>query len=244
MMQVVRLNINYFRLLFIIVSLFASRLSTAQEITVVSQRKIYQKGVKNDSLQMMVSLRDFLPSATLDLRYATRENFIGEKLYSKGNQTFVRVAVANALRKVQEELGAQGYALKIWDAYRPYSVTKKMWEMIGDERYVANPAKGSGHNRGLAVDLTLLKDGNEVNMGTGFDNFSDTAHHNFLNLPDGVLQNRKLLKTTMEKHGFRALDTEWWHYSWPNDRNYDVLDLSFKDLQKKIIDAFALFQVK
>jgi len=234
MMQVVRLNINYFRLLFIIVSLFASSLSAAQEITVVSQRKIYQKGVKNDSLQLMVSLRDFLPSATLDLRYATRENFTGQKLYSKGNQTFVRVAVGYALKKVQEELGAKGYTLKIWDAYRPYAVTKKMWELIGDERYVANPAKGSGHNRGLAIDLTLLKDGKELNMGTGFDNFSDTAHHDFKNLPDDILQNRKLLKTTMEKHGFRALDTEWWHYSWPNDHNYDVLDLSFKDLQKKI----------
>ncbi|RYZ28491.1 MAG: peptidase M15 [Chitinophagaceae bacterium] len=233
MMQVVRLNINYFRLLFIIVSLFSSKHSTAQEITVVSKLKIYQSQVKTDSLQTMASLRDFLPSAILDLRYATRQNFTGKKLYSKGNQTFVRIAVAHALKKVQEELGVQGYTLKIWDAYRPYSVTKKMWELIGDERYVANPAKGSGHNRGLAIDLTLLKNGKEINMGTGFDNFTDTAHHDFKNLPDDVLQNRKLLKTTMEKHGFRALDTEWWHYSWPNNRNYDVMDLSFKDLRKK-----------
>ena len=134
------------------------------------------------------------------------------------------------VEKVQEELSAKGYGLKIWDAYRPYSVTKKMWELIGDERYVANPAKGSGHNRGLAVDVTIVKDGKEINMGTGFDNFTDTAHHDFKNLPEDVLKNRMLLKTTMEKYGFKALETEWWHYSFPNDRNYAVLDLSFKQL--------------
>jgi D-alanyl-D-alanine dipeptidase len=109
-----------------------------------------------------------------------------------------------------------------------------MWEIIGDERYVANPAKGSGHNRGLAVDVTLIstKTGEEINMGTGFDNFTDTAHHTFKDLPVDVLKNRKLLKTTMERWGFRALETEWWHYSFPNDRNYEVLNLSFKELKK------------
>jgi zinc D-Ala-D-Ala dipeptidase len=234
MMQIVGVNINYFRCFFIIVSLFASKVSTAQEIAVVSQLKDYQNLVKNDSLQMMVSLDNYLPAATFDLRYATSKNFTGKKLYPKGNETYVRIAVGNALKQVQEELNRLGYSLKIWDAYRPYSVTKKMWELIGDERYVANPSKGSGHNRGLAIDLTLVKDGREANMGTGFDNFSDTAHHDFKLLPEDVLQNRKLLKTTMEKQGFRALDTEWWHYSWPNDRNYDVLDLSFKDLRKRI----------
>jgi len=110
----------------------------------------------------------------------------------------------------------------------------KMWDLIGDERYVANPSKGSGHNRGLAIDLTLinLSNDNELDMGTGFDNFTDTAHHVFRNLPSTVLQNRTLLKETMEKYGFRSFETEWWHYSWPNDRNYEVLDLDFKKLEK------------
>ncbi len=109
-----------------------------------------------------------------------------------------------------------------------------MWELIGDERYVANPANGSGHNRGLAVDVTLIvvKTGEELNMGTGYDNFTDTAHHTFKGLPDDVLKNRHFLKTTMEKWGFRVLETEWWHYSFPNDRNYEVLDLPFKILAK------------
>ena len=152
-MQIVRLNINYFRPFFIIVSLFASKVSIAQEIAVVSQLKDYQKQVKNDSLQMMVSLHDFLPAATIDLRYATSKNFTGKKLYPKGKETYVRIAVADALKQAQDELNRLGYSLKIWDAYRPHDVTKKMWDLIGDERYVANPAKGSGHNRGLAVDL-------------------------------------------------------------------------------------------
>ena len=110
-----------------------------------------------------------------------------------------------------------------------------MWELIGDERYVANPAKGSGHNRGLAVDLTLIKDGKEVNMGTGFDHFTDTAHHSFKALPADVIKHRQLLRSTMEKHGFRALETEWWHYSWPNEKNYQVLDLSFRKLRKAAV---------
>ena len=231
-MHVVSVNISYFRSLFIIVSLVAYQFSAAQELSVISKSKAFKQQVANDSLHAMVSLNNYLPSASFDLRYATTENFTGQKLYTDTKTTYVRLAVAEALVNVQKELAKDGYNLKIWDAYRPYAVTKKMWELIGDERYVANPAKGSGHNRGLAIDLTLIKEGKEVAMGTGFDNFSDTAHHEFSQLPEDVLQNRKRLKTVMEKHGFRALETEWWHYSWPNERNYDVLDLRFKDLRK------------
>ena len=88
-----------------------------------------------------------------------------------------------------------------------------MWEPIKDERYVADPKKGSGHNRGIAVDLTLinLKTKEELPMGTGFDNFSDTAHQTFTALPEQILQNRNLFKNFMEKYGFKALETEWWH---------------------------------
>jgi zinc D-Ala-D-Ala dipeptidase len=231
-MQIAWPNIKSFRHFFILVSLFAGLLSAAQEITVISRVKSYKNRVKEDSFQKMVSLHQYLPDATLDLQYATTSNFTGQKLYSQGKVTFVRLAVAVALRQVQQELGKAGYSLKIWDAYRPYAVTKKMWDLVGDERYVANPAKGSGHNRGLAIDVTLVKDGIEVNMGTRFDNFTDTAHHNFTALPEEVLQNRNVLRKTMMKYGFRPLDTEWWHYSWPNDRTYDVLDLRFKDLRK------------
>ena len=124
--------------------------------------------------------------------------------------------------------------LKIFDGYRPYSVTEKMWEPIKDDRYVADPKKGSGHNRGIAVDLTVinLKTKEELPMGTGFDNFSDTAHQTFKALPEQILQNRNLLKDAMEKYGFKSLETEWWHYSLPNAKYFEILDLGFKKLRK------------
>lgn len=201
----------------------------------VDNVKTYREQVKKDSLQKMVEVHSVLPSIVYELRYATKNNFTHTQLYKSGKETFLRLAVLQALKKVQEELNKTGYGIKIFDAYRPYAVTKKMWDLIHDDRYVADPSKGSGHNRGLAIDLSIinLKDGSELNMGTGFDNFSDTAHHSFKNLPEEVLQNRALLKSTMEKYGFKALETEWWHYSWPNDRNYEVLDLDFKKLRKK-----------
>ena len=234
MMQKIQVNIKYFRLIFLLLLVTAVFQASTQEMRVVKRVKEYKKLVQKDSTQKMIELRTALPSIVYDLRYATKENFTSTKLYSRGDKTFARLAVVNALRLIQEELLKSGYGLKIWDAYRPYTVTKRMWELIGDDRYVADPAKGSNHNRGLAVDVTIvdLKTGVELSMGTGYDNFTDTAHHSFTHLPSEVLQNRKMLKEIMEKHGFRSLETEWWHYSFPNDKNYDVMDLSFKDLAK------------
>ena len=204
-------------------------------LQVINKYKVYSQQIRTDAGSQMVELKSVIPGIQYDLRYATTNNFTHHKLYKKGNKTYLRLPVANALLNVQQELDSKGYGLKIFDAYRPYNVTKKMWELVKDERYVANPAKGSGHNRGIAVDLTIIhaKTGKELNMGTGFDNFTDSAHHDFLRFPADILQNRKLLKETMEKYGFKAFDTEWWHYSWPNDKGFEVLDLDFKQLAKK-----------
>lgn len=223
-------NLKKFRPFFLLFSVCFTICSAAQNLTVIQSRTAYQSRVTADSLQAMVPVAEFIPAIVIDLRYVTNQNFTGKKLYKRGAKAYLRLPAARALQAVAAEIANDGYSLKLWDAYRPYAVTQKMWELIGDERYVANPAKGSGHNRGLAVDLTLLKDGGDVDMGTGFDNFSDTAHHAFTNLPAAVLQNRTRLKTVMEKHGFRSLATEWWHYSWPNDRSYDVLNVPFKKL--------------
>lgn len=147
--------------------------------------------------------------------------------------TFMREPAAEALAAIQKELNREGLGLKIFDAYRPFKVSEKFWELVKDERYVANPAKGSNHNRGTAVDLTLidLKTGRELPMGTGFDNFTDTAHHSFTALPPQVLRNREQLKSIMQQHGFKSLDSEWWHYTYTTG-TFDVLDLSFKQLSK------------
>ena len=204
------------------------------QVNPVKEPRAYYRQLQADSFHRMIEIKSVVPNILYDLRYATKNNFTQAKLYREGKETFLRLPVARALKQVQDDLNQQGYGLKIFDAYRPYSVTQKMWNLIHDERYVADPSKGSGHNRGIAVDLTIvrLNGRNELDMGTGFDNFTDTAHHSFTNLPGEILANRKLLRATMEKNGFKALDTEWWHYSWPNDRNYEVLNIDFKKLGK------------
>jgi len=172
-----------------------------------------------------------------ELRYASKNNFTGQRLYPKNTHTtYLRRKPAMALAKVAEELRGKGLGIKIWDAYRPYRTTVRFWELIHDERFVANPSKGSGHNRGTSVDLTLvdLKSGKELEMPTPFDDFSPAAFHGALNIDDFRIKNRALLKSTMEKYGFVPLETEWWHYSWQGASAYDVLDLSFKVLGSKI----------
>ncbi len=215
-----------------IIALLFSQFVQAQELQIIHNIKVHQQQIASDSNYKMVELKSYVPSLVYDIRYATTNNFTRKQLYQKGNKTFMRKPAATALQQVQKNLAAKGLGLKVWDAYRPYAATKLMWDLIKDERYVANPAKGSGHNRGLAIDVTLidLNTGEELNMGTGYDNFSDTAHQTFTNLPTDVLQNRQLLKQTMEVAGFVALPTEWWHFYWPNNNNYAVLNLSFNQL--------------
>ena len=193
-----------------------------------------QKTVTKNPSKAMVDLSQMITDIQFDLRYATTNNFMHQKLYPPIKTTYLRKAAADSLTFVQQDLKEKGFGLKIFDAYRPYSVTEKLWEPVKDDRYAADPKKGSGHNRGIALDLTIIKliNKDELNMGTGFDNFSDTAHHTFKNLPETVLQNRLLLKTTMEKHGFKALDTEWWHYYLPNTAAYELLDIDFKKLKQ------------
>ncbi|HYM93642.1 MAG TPA: M15 family metallopeptidase [Chitinophagaceae bacterium] len=228
-----RSNILRFSVLILSTSLAAACLS--QQISqskpdVTSKYRNYRKEVKKDPAKKMIELKTLIPNLVYDLRYASTNNFMHCLMYPENTQeTFLRSPVANNLLLVQKKLNAKGLGLKIFDAYRPYSVTVKFWELVHDERYVANPAKGSGHNRGVAVDLTIvnLETGKELKMGTDFDNFTDSAHHTFTNLPEEVLQNRILLKSTMEKYGFKALDTEWWHYSLPDAEKFEVLDINF-----------------
>jgi D-alanyl-D-alanine dipeptidase len=205
------------------------------ELQVIKDFTLYKQSLKNDSLKRMVELKTIVPNIQYDLRYATVNNFMHQQVYKNGSNTFLRLGVARALARVQQELNEKNLSLKIWDAYRPYSVTQKMWDLIKDERYVADPKKGSGHNRGIAVDLTIIdrKTGKELDMGTGFDNFTDTAHQDFKNLPDEILNNRSLLKTAMEKYGFVAMQTEWWHFYW-HDPGFEVLDIDPKKFKKNI----------
>lgn len=194
-----------------------------------------KKSIRQNPEKQLVNVKEQLHGIILDLRYAGTNNFLNQALYPPLTTTFLRKPVADSLKIVQEDLKNMGLGLKIFDAYRPWSVTQKMWNVVKDDRYAADPKKGSGHNRGIAVDITLVNftTGEELNMGTGFDNFSDTAHHSFTQLPEDVLQNRLLLKLTMQKHGFKALETEWWHYSFSEAKNFELLDIRFNKLVKK-----------
>ncbi|WP_167517085.1 M15 family metallopeptidase [Hydrotalea flava] len=183
----------------------------------------------------MINLNEFVPNIYIDLRYAGNDNFMHTPMYPFHTAiAYARKPVAEALKAVQEALNAKGLSLKIWDAYRPYAVTVAFWKRVHDERYVANPANGSGHNRGIAVDVTLvqLHNGMPLDMGTDFDNFTDSAHGNFSQFPSQILANRKLLQDIMTTHGFKALPTEWWHFSWINAANFPVLNIPFKKMKK------------
>ena len=210
--------------------LYAQKKSEPQ---VIKAYRLYKQSLKSDSSKKMVELKTIVPNIQYDLRYATVNNFMHQQVYKEGSHTFLRLIVARALGRVQQELNEKDLSLKIWDAYRPYSVTEKMWDLIKDERYVADPKKGSGHNRGIAVDLTIIDrtTGKELDMGTGFDNFTDTAHQTFKNLPLEILNNRGLLKTVMEKNGFVAMETEWWHFFW-NNQDFELLDIDPKKFKK------------
>lgn len=211
-------------------------ISDSSILKVIKDVKQYQLVALADSNKKMVDLEKYIPSLILNLPYATKRNFTHHTLYPGLKTTYMRLTAAKALRSIQQQLNAAGLGIMIFDAYRPYRVTVRMWELVKDERYVADPRKGSGHNRGTTVDLTIvdLKTRKQLDMGTGFDDFTDSAHHGFTSLPASILANRKMLKEIMESHGFVALETEWWHYGLSNSSEFDLMDLGFDELKKVI----------
>jgi D-alanyl-D-alanine dipeptidase len=194
----------------------------------------YRASVVQNGNNQLIKINKKHKGIQLDLVYASPYNFVKKAVYPQGlTYTFLRKPAYKALLSVVSELQKQNLGIKIFDAYRPYNVTKVLWSIVPDERYAANPKNGSYHNRGLAIDLSLfdLKTGKTLNMGTGFDNFSDTAHHHFNALPKEILNNRVLLKKVMEQYGFKALESEWWHYTFKTDTIYSVLNIPFDDLE-------------
>ncbi|EEF60920.1 D-alanyl-D-alanine dipeptidase [Pedosphaera parvula] len=185
----------------------------------------------NKQMADLVDVKRVVPGVVLDIRYATTNNFTGKKLYPVA-KCCLRKEAAVSLREVQEELHELGYGLKIYDGYRPLSVQKKMWEVYPHEDYVANPAKGSRHNRGAAVDLTLIRlDGTAVSMPTEFDDFTEKAHRNYMDLPEEQIQNRELLARIMTAHGFKGLPAEWWHFDYKNWERYEILDIDYSRIK-------------
>lgn len=165
----------------------------------------------------------------IDLRYTTAENFFKTALYPKNARALLRPDTAAKLAKVQAELKAQGLGLKIWDAYRPLSVQRAMWKTLPDARYVADPSKGGRHNRGAALDLTLVdSSGKELPMPTAHDDFSEKAGAHFKLVPPEIFKNRQKLQQVMTKHGFAIYDSEWWHFDDVDWQKYEAMDVPFE----------------
>jgi D-alanyl-D-alanine dipeptidase len=181
----------------------------------------------------LVDLATIDPSILVELKYAAKDNFVGQKLYNIERCILQRCA-AERLSRVQARLRQQGLGLKVWDAYRPLSVQWKMWRLVPDPEYVADPRKGSRHNRGAAVDVTLVDlHGNELEMPTGFDDFSETAKSNFTGCSPEAIKNRTILHEAMKAEGFQPLSSEWWHFDDPNWKRFKVLDIPLENIQIK-----------
>ncbi len=194
----------------------------------------YQRSVKADPNKELVNLETFVPGLVLDIRYATTNNFTGERIYNLP-RAYARKPVAESLKKIQADLEPQGLGIKVFDAYRPYKATVKFYEVYHDTTYVASPYRGSRHNRGCALDLTVinLKTSEELRMPTGFDSFQKAAWPTSPVKDPVILKNRALLINVMQKHGFRVNSSEWWHFDFIGWQKFDVLDIDFEELEKK-----------
>jgi D-alanyl-D-alanine dipeptidase len=200
-------------------------------LPVVRDLSTYERLAAADPEKRLVDLQSFIPGIALDIRYATTNNFMHQQLYPVA-KAYLRYPAAVALRDVQNELAKENLGLKIFDAYRPYSITERMWEPIKNPDFVADPSKGSRHNRGAAVDLTLidLKTGEELKMPSGYDEFTNRARHDYFDAPEVAMQNRDKLRETMTRHGFQPLPSEWWHYDFRGWERFELMDIPLESL--------------
>ena len=174
---------------------------------------------------VLVDALDVDSTLVLDIRYATPRNFTGRALYPVA-RCLLRPDVAARLARVQERLRAEGLGLAVFDCYRPLSIQRALWDLVPDERYVANPAKGSRHNRAAAVDLTLVDAaGAQLPMPSEYDEFTPRSHRDYTGGEEAARANRERLERAMADEGFVGLPTEWWHFDAPGWERYPVLDV-------------------
>ncbi len=177
------------------------------------------------------------PTIRLDIRYATTNNFLHRPVYAQ-SRAFLQRPAAEALVRAQRTLNPKGYGVVVFDGYRPWSVTKIFWDSASAEErrveFVANPREGSRHNRGCAVDLSLvdLQTGAEVQMPSGYDEFSKRAFPDYAGGTPESRALRDLLRAAMEAEGFAVYPAEWWHFDYKNWRQYRIMDLPFEAIGK------------
>lgn len=194
----------------------------------------YNASLKANPDKELVSLAKAAPDILLEIGYATEKNFTGKKIYTLA-RAYVRKPVAEALKKAQKDFNKLGYGIKVYDAYRPYKATVKFYEEYHDTTYVASPYRGSRHNRGCALDMTIvdLKTGAEVPMPTPWDSFDPQAWPTAEVADPVIRKNRDLLITVMERNGFTVYEHEWWHFDFNGWKKFEVMDIDFEQLEGK-----------
>jgi len=182
----------------------------------------------------LVDLAKLDPRIKLDIRYATSDNFLSTPVYSSA-RAFLQRPAAEALLRAERELAKDGYGLMIFDAYRPWYVTKIFWDATPPEKheFVADPAQGSRHNRGCAVDLTLydLKTGREIEMTGVYDEMSERSYPSYTGGTADQRAHRDLLRRAMERQDFTVYDTEWWHFDYRDWRQYRIGNVPFEQIR-------------
>ncbi len=178
--------------------------------------------------ESLVDISIYKSDLIIEMPYATPNNFIGKKVYNC-EKCLLQPEVAKALLEANDYFNKEGYRIKIYDCYRPLDVQKKMWEIVPRATYVANPeTRGSIHNKGAAIDLTIEKiDGTPLDMGSKFDFFGKESHIDNFDFPEHIIKNRKLLFDGMRKFGFQTIRTEWWHFSYKKNKSYPTLNIPF-----------------
>lgn len=200
---------------FLFLSFFSFFFSSSIIYSQSSEKQLAAKDGLKASISdtTFVNLKDYSDEFAYDMKYATTHNFLKSKVYDCA-ECFLRLKTVKALIKANDQFIKKGYRIKLFDCYRPLDIQKKMWVLVSNPEYVADPAKGSIHNRGGAVDLTLVTlQGKDVEMGTAFDFFGKEASHGYLFSDKKIMDNRKMLKKIMLQNGFKAFESEWWHYN-------------------------------
>jgi D-alanyl-D-alanine dipeptidase len=181
----------------------------------------------------LVAIVKLDPTIRLDIRYATSNNFLGTPVYTQA-RAFLQRPAAEAVVRAHQQLKAQGYGLILHDGYRPWYVTKIFWDATPNDQkiFVADPAQGSKHNRGCAIDLSLydLKTGQEVVMPSGYDEMTERAYAHYPGGTDEERARRTLLRHAMEEQGFTVNPTEWWHFDYKDWKDYGIQNVRFVDL--------------
>lgn len=210
---------------------------TVSNITISYADSIFFPEVsKKETEYGLVNLTSLPTIFTIDLRYSSKNNFAGKEFYPKIAKAYLLESTAKKLMNANEEFYKMGYRIKILDAYRPkryqYILRKAAAEINPNtQNFVADPETGSHHNRGASIDITLTDlEGHELNMPTSYDYFGPEASINYNGCTEEQKNNREILGTIMEKHGFRRISSEWWHFDDIDFRNYPLLDVDFSEL--------------